>query len=1676
MKARLKRKRLFSLLLTAALMLPQLPATVLAATVDNSYIPGMYTGTAEGYAGDVTVTVTLEKDSDDSVVISEIDATGADETPDRWKKARSILDMIKEQNGTDGLTDKLTNKEIDAVTNATISAKAIVAATESALSDASASMSGSGTAKKPYLIRNAAQLQAFANAVDNGEDYAGKFIALSDDIDLEDIENWNPIGTESGETNIFNGTFDGKGYTISNLTIDVSVTEGDSYYGLFSVLGNEAVVKNLNVTDAEISTKNSAGKVYAGGIAGATKKVAVSAHENIGTRIDTCSVTGEVSAESTNDKLTYAGGIAGSGDIGTAITNCWTNVKVSAVAKPISNKNSMAGGIIGNSGNYVVIANCATFGNVYAASPSSTNFGGMAGGIVGMMAGKQYNAYATGDMTIGNGGSPHTWVGALDGEVTSSGMSKDSNYTVYPEEGAFRLGNYYATDATLKVEVYKNNGAELDTTTTLDPTVDRGFSSTLGSVDKAMVSVAKTKAEMKGESFADTLNGNIREINAILAAYGITGIELREWEVEGGKVLPVGDVWVPSEVDKDIFDSGEGTEENPYLIANETQLNAFARSLTSKIDYTGKYVALSDNIALSSNEWSPIGGSEYLFNGTFDGQGYSITGMKLGTESNPYALDKDNLYIGLFGVLGPNSVVKNVHVDVAFYTTYEATAYVGGIAGVTQGNTTNGNYTGATIDGCSVSGTLSLTAEKGNQFVGGLVGMQYKGATINSSAQVDVSCVVESGDLAEVGGLVGINNRGLVANCWSDSDVYGSGSRENGNEGMAVVSTLIACNAGALVNCYGSGDVSTKEHSTYAGMVSGWVTGIGKSYTCWYDLDSHMTLKTGDNQPQVVDPVESIGTKVPSGVNDEGDAYVGGLVDKMTGYNAAGYAAIADGLNATFAAFPIEITAFGLENTALKNWSYDADANLVSFGDTNGTVTYVQPECEKYVKPELAMKDGVWYGRDDDKTTVVKITVAENTITATEVLQGAGEGDAYDAAVAKAKYKATYGDFSHYEAADPSQFAGGSGTATDPYLIANEAQLRYLSSSINADVDWSGKYFKQTADITLSGEWQPIGWAVLGEVNNKKATIGAYPFRGNYDGGNFTIYGLTIGSESAPTDQYASGLFGLTSGEYLDNSKPTGSEQVVRLKNIRLRNIDINTTARYETFAGGLVGSGQYGIYIDNCSVSGKINTTATDQFARGGGLAANVLRGSITNSWADVDINAETATGHVYAGGLYGMDNRTTTVNCYALGDVRGDSENNNKVHIGGLVGQAGGIHVNCYAAGDVVSLKTTTDVGVLNGRSGGITIDVNCYYNTEALLKQGGTTVSPAVAIGVNANDQAVVHNVVGKTAAELKSSTFAALLNSNKAQSNLNSAMSVVAEGLEAQNGRDFVQQNYYENNTLYNWAVQSGIVTLTTTSGGSSSGGSSSGGGGGGGGKTTKPAETPASVGTIENAAGNATVKAEGASAAANTAAANAAKNDAATNLVTAAGTTVSGQNITEPIQLKVPVDTKNVKNVNNLTLAKYNAQTGALEIVGGSYDAEKAAVVGYVTEAGDYFVVEKDNLTTITLQIANPVATRNNTKITLDTAPMISQDRTMVPLRFIAEAFGADVNWDQKTTTVTIKLGEEVMTMKIGQELQGFGAAPIISNDRTMVPISYISKQLNAKVVWVPSTKTVFIAK
>ncbi|MDD5945119.1 MAG: stalk domain-containing protein [Clostridia bacterium] len=241
-----------------------------------------------------------------------------------------------------------------------------------------------------------------------------------------------------------------------------------------------------------------------------------------------------------------------------------------------------------------------------------------------------------------------------------------------------------------------------------------------------------------------------------------------------------------------------------------------------------------------------------------------------------------------------------------------------------------------------------------------------------------------------------------------------------------------------------------------------------------------------------------------------------------------------------------------------------------------------------------------------------------------------------------------------------------------------------------------------------------------------------------------------------------------------------------------------------------------------------------------------------------------------------------------------------------------------------------------------------------------------------------------------------------------------------------------------------------------------------------GSSTETSTKAPVVGTIDNAA-NTSVKATATAEATNTAAADAAKNDATVNLVTATGTTVSGDGFTEPAILSIPADTNGVKNVNNLTLARLNPETGKLEVIGGTYNAETQSVTGYIDEAGDYFVIEKDGLITITLQIGNTDVILNNNNTKLDAPPIISQERTLLPVRFIAESLGAQVGWDEGTRTVSIEKDGKILSMQIDKEIEGFGAAPIISNNRTMVPARYISEQFGANVLWVPSTQTISIA-
>ena len=123
---------------------------------------------------------------------------------------------------------------------------------------------------------------------------------------------------------------------------------------------------------------------------------------------------------------------------------------------------------------------------------------------------------------------------------------------------------------------------------------------------------------------------------------------------------------------------------------------------------------------------------------------------------------------------------------------------------------------------------------------------------------------------------------------------------------------------------------------------------------------------------------------------------------------------------------------------------------------------------------------------------------------------------------------------------------------------------------------------------------------------------------------------------------------------------------------------------------------------------------------------------------------------------------------------------------------------------------------------------------------------------------------------------------------------------------------------------------------------------------------------------------------------------------------------------------------------------------------------------------------------ISMKVGSSKMTHNSKIVQLDAPPIIVNDRTLVPLRAIAEAFNAQVNWNPDTKQVTVKIGDKTILLTIGNpkasvngqpvyiDPQNPQVVPIISNSRTMVPVRFIAETMGATVKWNPTDKTIDI--
>jgi TolA-binding protein len=106
----------------------------------------------------------------------------------------------------------------------------------------------------------------------------------------------------------------------------------------------------------------------------------------------------------------------------------------------------------------------------------------------------------------------------------------------------------------------------------------------------------------------------------------------------------------------------------------------------------------------------------------------------------------------------------------------------------------------------------------------------------------------------------------------------------------------------------------------------------------------------------------------------------------------------------------------------------------------------------------------------------------------------------------------------------------------------------------------------------------------------------------------------------------------------------------------------------------------------------------------------------------------------------------------------------------------------------------------------------------------------------------------------------------------------------------------------------------------------------------------------------------------------------------------------------------------------------------------------------------------------------------DTQNTMDAAPLISDGRVLVPVRYLADALGAQTDWDSKAEKVTISKGGTAVELIIGnatitvnsRETQ-MDAVPFISNGRTFLPARYVAESLGFTVLWDASTRAVTVS-
>ena len=261
-----------------------------------------------------------------------------------------------------------------------------------------------------------------------------------------------------------------------------------------------------------------------------------------------------------------------------------------------------------------------------------------------------------------------------------------------------------------------------------------------------------------------------------------------------------------------------------YFIRNKTDMELFRDSVNNGNSYSGKTIKLLSDIDLQgseSSQWTPIGTTETIFSGTFQGNGHQVNNLYI-NNNQPNQ--------GLFGVSSGHILDLNLYGSIA--STEEN---IGGIVGSNSG----------TIETCTNHSNIT-----GNYYVGGISGQTNNGNVINCSNTGNITGLsTDSENLSRVGGIVGYKlGTGQIETCTNAGNI----------NGQTQVGGIVGGNDGNILECTNNGIVSGTVEFT-GGIVG--TTGSG-------------TLTRCDNYGKVIG-IESVGgISGVQGVESKGGSFI----------------------------------------------------------------------------------------------------------------------------------------------------------------------------------------------------------------------------------------------------------------------------------------------------------------------------------------------------------------------------------------------------------------------------------------------------------------------------------------------------------------------------------------------------------------------------------------------------------------------------------------------------------------------------------------------------------------------------------------------------------------------------------------------------------------------------------